>query len=188
MTSNSQPVRRSHARPAELRPEYIKDGWYLLRGAAARRSQFAMSTGHRVAACVGEPGTMQSTLRIAERGAKLRRRRPSIVPSLYAGLMLTSVLDGLFGERVGSIPSSVLALHGWGRTRADMRPVLAGMDALAVDLPGFGASPTPVVGWGSADYARQIEPLLARLSGRRRAGLAGTETAQDMRPAPVGVP
>ncbi|MDP9181491.1 MAG: alpha/beta hydrolase, partial [Actinomycetota bacterium] len=54
----------------------------------------------------------------------------------------------------------VLALHGWGRTRADWAPVLKGVPSLALDLPGFGASPEPPVAWGSHDYAAQLAPLL----------------------------
>lgn len=73
---------------------------------------------------------------------------------------LTALLDGaVLAERTGDDPR-VLALHGWGRTRADWLPAL-GAPALAVDLPGFGASPPPPTGWGSRDYAELLAPLLA---------------------------
>jgi pimeloyl-ACP methyl ester carboxylesterase len=73
---------------------------------------------------------------------------------------LTALLDGaVLAEKTGDDPR-VLALHGWARTRADWLPALAA-PALAVDLPGFGASPAPPVGWGSRDYAELLAPLLA---------------------------
>ena len=74
---------------------------------------------------------------------------------------LTALLDGaVLAERTGDDPR-VLALHGWGRTRADWLPALSGVSALAVDLPGFGASPAPSAPWGSKDYAELLAPLLA---------------------------
>jgi pimeloyl-ACP methyl ester carboxylesterase len=78
--------------------------------------------------------------------------------------VLTSLLDGrVFGERVGSRDADprVVALHGWARTRADLLPVLDGLDGLALDLPGFGASPPPPRPWGSRDYAELLAPLVA---------------------------
>jgi pimeloyl-ACP methyl ester carboxylesterase len=74
---------------------------------------------------------------------------------------LTALLGGsVLAERSGDDPK-VLALHGWGRTRADWAPVLQGTAALAVDLPGFGASPEPPAAWGSREYAELLAPLLA---------------------------
>lgn len=76
-------------------------------------------------------------------------------------MALTALLDGaVLAERRGAAPR-VLALHGWGRTRADWAPVLEGLPSLAVDLPGFGASPPPAVPWGSREYAELLAPLLA---------------------------
>lgn len=73
---------------------------------------------------------------------------------------LTALLDGaVLAERTGDDPR-VLALHGWGRTRADWLPALTGVAALAVDLPGFGASPAPATALGSRDYAELLAPLL----------------------------
>lgn len=37
------------------------------------------------------------------------------------------------------------------------------MGAVAVDLPGFGATPPPPAAWGSADYAAALVPVLAEL-------------------------
>jgi pimeloyl-ACP methyl ester carboxylesterase len=74
---------------------------------------------------------------------------------------LRAFADGaLFAEAIGDGPPRVLALHGWGRRGADYRHSLAGIDVLAVDLPGFGASPPPGEVVGAEGYAGIIEPLL----------------------------
>ncbi len=76
-------------------------------------------------------------------------------------MALRAFADGaLFAEAIGDRRPRVLALHGWGRRGSDYRQALAGMDALAVDLPGFGASPPPTVAMGAEGYARALEPLL----------------------------
>lgn len=73
---------------------------------------------------------------------------------------LVSIADGsLFAERIGSGSPRVLALHGWGRRGADFVPALGGLDALAVDFPGFGASPSPPEAMGAAGYAEAIRPI-----------------------------
>lgn len=83
-----------------------------------------------------------------------------------ASMTLSAFANGkLFGRRHGDGQPRVLALHGWSRTHADFDGVLSGpggpaIDAIALDLPGFGASPTPEQPWGAADYARQIAPIL----------------------------
>jgi pimeloyl-ACP methyl ester carboxylesterase len=75
--------------------------------------------------------------------------------------VLRSLGDGLFGEQYGSAPATVLALPGWMRSRDDFRTVLAGTDALAVDLPGFGgASPPPDRALDAAGYADLVAPAL----------------------------
>lgn len=75
--------------------------------------------------------------------------------------MTLRAFGSLFGERYGDLPPRVLALHGWGRTRGDFDSLLSGYEALAVDLPGFGASPPPDHAVGAAGYAQLIEPVLA---------------------------
>lgn len=72
----------------------------------------------------------------------------------------------LFGSRTGEEPARVLALHGWGRTHRDFDAVLAPsgevpLDALAVDLPGFGASPPPPEAWGSGDFAACLDEVVS---------------------------
>lgn len=79
---------------------------------------------------------------------------------------MRSFLDGaLFGEVYGSERPEVLALHGWGRRGKDFSAALDGIDALALDLPGFGASPSPdeVIGaHGYADIVHQVFDLFDR--------------------------
>lgn len=81
--------------------------------------------------------------------------------------MIHSFAGGrIFGARYGSGPPSVLALHGWAHTHKDFDGVLGGhdpLDAVAVDLPGFGASPPPPEGWGTLEYAEALVPLLLDL-------------------------
>lgn len=68
--------------------------------------------------------------------------------------MLTSVNDGkILAEKFGGDRLDVVALHGWGRTGADFSPVLEGLNALAVHLPGFGPAPAPEAPWSTSDYA-----------------------------------
>lgn len=75
--------------------------------------------------------------------------------------MLTSLLDGrVFADRTGDGAPSVLALHGWGRSRTDLARAVQGTSALLLDLPGFGASPPPPEPWGTAEYAALLAPLL----------------------------
>lgn len=75
--------------------------------------------------------------------------------------MLKAFADGkVFGAVTGGNPPRVFALHGWGRSHADFREVLAGLDAVALDLPGFGASPPPPSAWGGGDYAEMVAAVM----------------------------
>ena len=79
-------------------------------------------------------------------------------------LALRSFVDGLlFGERFGSGETRVVALHGWGRDRHDFVEVLEGLGAVALDLPGFGASPPPTEVMGAAGYAVLVASLVEEL-------------------------
>lgn len=64
----------------------------------------------------------------------------------------------VFGELYNPDPT-VLGLHGWGRSHDDFDVVAAERPMLAIDFPGFGASPLPPGGWGSAEYAQHLVPL-----------------------------
>lgn len=74
--------------------------------------------------------------------------------------MLQSFCQGtLFGEQFGpQVP--LLAFHGWGRSHEDFRDSLRQVGGLAIDLPGFGASPAPAQAWGAAQFANAVAPLL----------------------------
>lgn len=76
-------------------------------------------------------------------------------------MALRSLAGGnLFAEAIGSGPPRVLALHGWGRRGADFTTSLVPFGALAVDLPGFGASPAPTEVFGAREYAGLLVPIL----------------------------
>lgn len=85
--------------------------------------------------------------------------RLNMLRSIPAGAMPLETIAGLFGERFGA-PAPVLALHGWGRSRHDWSRVLADTGGLALDLPGFGATPPPDRSMGAAGYAEAIAPVL----------------------------
>lgn len=78
--------------------------------------------------------------------------------------MLKSFANGsLFGATWGpSGPAEVLALHGWRRSHEDFAPAFASgpVSVVALDLPGFGATPPPDSGWGSEEYARALLELI----------------------------
>jgi pimeloyl-ACP methyl ester carboxylesterase len=106
---------------------------------------------------------------------------------------MLKAFDGgrLFGASFGADGAPwVLALHGWARSHQDWRAVLGAqaartgaspaspassaspaehgeesdaIGAVALDMPGFGATPPPPEAWGSADYAAAIRPVLADL-------------------------
>jgi pimeloyl-ACP methyl ester carboxylesterase len=79
-------------------------------------------------------------------------------------LVLTSFAGSqLFGESYGSGTPCVLALHGWRRDHRDFTATLTSpvaLDAIALDLPGFGGTPAPPVAWGSQQYADALIPVL----------------------------
>ena len=66
----------------------------------------------------------------------------------------------LVGVRHGTERPRFLALHGWRRDHHDFDQILEGLDAIALDLPGFGAAAAPAEAWTTADYAAAIVPLL----------------------------
>lgn len=81
---------------------------------------------------------------------------------------LTNYVGGrVFADRYGSGEPLVVALHGWGRDRRDFARVLDGLDAVSVDLPGFGTSPPPNGVVGAGGYAELMAALVEELGGQR---------------------
>lgn len=78
-------------------------------------------------------------------------------------MALKAVANGIFAETYGSWPPRVVALHGWGRRGNDFDRVLSAFDAIAVDLPGFGASPPPAAPTGARGYAASLRPFFTEL-------------------------
>jgi pimeloyl-ACP methyl ester carboxylesterase len=86
-----------------------------------------------------------------------------MVPDKVAAV-LTTLLDGrAFGEKHGKDAATVVALHGWARNRSDWGSTLEGLDALALDQPGFGATPAPEEAWGTREYAEWLAKILRDL-------------------------
>jgi pimeloyl-ACP methyl ester carboxylesterase len=73
--------------------------------------------------------------------------------------MLSSLGDMLV-EKVGATPPKVIALHGWMRTGADFAPIVDGLDAVSIHLPGFGITAEPLTAWGSAEYADAVATVI----------------------------
>lgn len=72
-------------------------------------------------------------------------------------MAVQALADGrVLAERIGEFPPRVVALHGWGRTGADFVPILNGLDAVAIHLPGFGPTAVPETVWGTEDYAELV--------------------------------
>jgi len=69
----------------------------------------------------------------------------------------------LWGARYGTGGPSVLALHGWRRDHHDFDQVLDGLDAVALDLPGYGVAPEPPGPWSTLEYAEWVAPVLDEL-------------------------
>jgi pimeloyl-ACP methyl ester carboxylesterase len=77
--------------------------------------------------------------------------------------------DGnLFGEPFGNGPVRVIWLHGWGRRGHDFAGsasllASANISSVALDLPGFGASPLPSRSGGARHYADLIAPAIKEM-------------------------
>ena len=97
--------------------------------------------------------------------------------SSSVAVVLTTLLGGrAFAERHGESPAKVVALHGWGRTRADWNATLQGYDALALDLPGFGATPAARDGWSTSEYAEWLRECLVEAAVPGRTGRCSSAT------------
>ncbi len=63
---------------------------------------------------------------------------------------------GVIAEVPDVVPKvPVLYLHGWGRSRRDLKHLERLRPGMLLDLPGFGASPAPTKAIGSKEYAVQ---------------------------------
>lgn len=77
--------------------------------------------------------------------------------------------DGtVFGEAFGEGPVAVVWLHGWARrgqdfTLAATRLADAGVSSVALDLPGFGATPPPSTPGGADLYAAVVASVIDAL-------------------------
>ena len=79
-------------------------------------------------------------------------------------MAIQALADGrVLAERIGGSPARVVALHGWGRTGADFTGLLAGLDAVAIHLPGFGPAAAPDAVWGTDDYAQLVAEAIESL-------------------------
>lgn len=80
-------------------------------------------------------------------------------------MLKTFAAGTLFGAGYGTKVPWVLALPGWERTHRDFDEVLrSGFDAVALDLPGFGAAPAPPEAWTTAQYAAHVAPILEEMA------------------------
>jgi len=77
--------------------------------------------------------------------------------------------SNLFGESYGAGTARVVWLHGWARSAGDFAVAAStladrGVASVALDLPGFGASPLPEVAGGARHYAGLVVPALRSLA------------------------
>jgi pimeloyl-ACP methyl ester carboxylesterase len=102
-----------------------------------------------------------------------------LLPPVGCHTVLTSFDGGrLFGELYGKGQPRVLALHGWRRDHRDWSAVLSdvpgsetdgeessarALGGIALDLPGFGATPPPEKPWGSGEYADAVAGVLEEM-------------------------
>ena len=77
--------------------------------------------------------------------------------------------DGnIFGEPYGQGPVRIIWLHGWARRGQDFAAAATdlarrGVASVALDLPGFGASPAPSAAGGARLYAELVMPALKEI-------------------------
>lgn len=58
---------------------------------------------------------------------------------------------------------TVLALHGWGRSKRDWNVDSPNVRVYSVDLPGHGNAELPDSPWGAREYAQWLEPILKEI-------------------------
>ena len=67
--------------------------------------------------------------------------------------------------------TTIIFLHGWRSESKVWFPIIEGLQKkltdynyLAIDLPGFGSSPTPESAWKMIDYAQLVNELIPKLN------------------------
>ena len=84
--------------------------------------------------------------------------------------MLRAFASGtVFGETYGEGAPRVIWLHGWARSASDVAGVAhilasRGVASIALDLPGFAASPLPARAGGARYYGELISDVLREIS------------------------
>jgi len=85
-------------------------------------------------------------------------------------MVLRALAGGtIFGSVTGTATPGVLALHGWARSHKDFDATLAPadgatLDAVALDLPGFGRHARSPRGVGAAEYAAFVAGVLDEMA------------------------
>jgi pimeloyl-ACP methyl ester carboxylesterase len=78
---------------------------------------------------------------------------------------ITELSNGTVAWRELGQGEPLLILHGWGVDSSVMLPVMQRLSAIrrciAIDFPGFGASPAPLEVWGVDNYAALIRTFMA---------------------------
>ena len=66
---------------------------------------------------------------------------------------------------------TILWAHGWGQSHAAFLPLIESFKSMgrhiAVDFPGFGASPVPHDVWSTADYADAMAEFIKSLADQK---------------------
>lgn len=89
-------------------------------------------------------------------------------PSVQADSSYAKWLGGIWCLYSGHRPHNqtlFVWLHGWGQSHASFRPMVEQLneeaDHLLIDFPGFGFTPLIADTWGTEDYAKAIQPIIA---------------------------
>lgn len=110
--------------------------------------------------------------------------RPASVPARLPELVYSCVAVGpdqralWLGETGRQHDTTVLLVHGLGQLahrdwRLSIAPLAARFHVLVVDLPGFGASESPLGGLGFAGIDRVLDDVVARYARHGRAHVVG---------------
>lgn len=77
----------------------------------------------------------------------------------------TALSHGTVAWREQGQGTTLLILHGWGADSSVMVPLITQLSSLrrciAIDFPGFGASPAPSDAWSVDDYAALVREFMA---------------------------